>query len=314
MAAATPGQFTTGKDGTILVVLQLAGGNDGMNTLVPFADDAYYKARPKIGLPANQILKLGDYAGLHPKLTGLASLYGEGHLGVVQGVGYPNPNRSHFRSTEIWQTASDADRNETEGWLGRYFDNCCQGSDPSVGIAISGETPQAFASPHPMGIAFSNPEQYRYMSEAANDPKDADMFMRQMNQTDDSGHGSLSENSGASIGMISGPANDEGNTIEFLQRTALGAEMSSDRILAITRKTKSSVNYPATQLGNSLNLVSRLIAGGLPTRVYYVSQGGFDTHANQIPSHDRLMNDLNMATASFVADLKAQETSTVFFC
>ena len=307
MAAATSGQITTGKDGTILVVLQLAGGNDGINTLVPYGDDAYYKARPKIAIPKADILRISDYAGLHPKLTGIHDLYAQGCLGMVQGVGYPNPNRSHFRSTEIWQTASDADRNESQGWLGRYFDNCCQGSDPSsVGVAIGGQTPQSFSSPTPKGVAFSNPEQFRYMSEAASDPASADMFMRQMNQPSDAGHGSLSENSGGSIGMLAGPADDDGSTVEFLQRTALGAQMSSDKILAITRKTKSSVNYPQSQLGNSLNLVGRLIAGGLPTRVYYVSQGGFDTHANQLPSHERLMNDLSAATSSFVQDLKAQ--------
>jgi len=307
MAAASPGQITTGKDGTILVVLQLAGGNDGINTLVPYGDDAYYKARPRIALPKNDVLRISDYAGLHPKLTGLHSLYGDGNLGMIQGVGYPNPNRSHFRSTEIWQTASDSDRNESEGWLGRYFDNCCQGADPStVGVAIAGVTPQAFSSPQPKGIAFSNPEQFRYMSEAANDPASADKFMREMNQPGGIEHGTQSENSGGSIGMLSGSADSDGSTVEFLQRIALGARMSSDRVLEITRKTKSSVNYPASQLGNSLNLVSRLIAGGLPTRVYYVSQGGFDTHANQIPTHDRLMTDLNAAIYSFVADLKAQ--------
>ena len=226
---------------------------------------------------------------------------------MVQGVGYPNPNRSHFRSTEIWQTGSDADKNESEGWLGKYFDNCCQGSDPStLGVAIGGQTPQSFASQIPKGVAFSNPEQFRYMSDAASDPASADMFMRQMNQPSDAGHSSLSENSGGSIGMISGPSDNDGSTVEFLQRTALGAQMSSDKILAITRKTKSSVNYPQSQLGNSLNLVGRLIAGGLPTRVYYVSQGGFDTHANQLPSHERLMNDLSMATSAFAQDLKAQ--------
>jgi uncharacterized protein (DUF1501 family) len=307
MAAASTGQITSGKDGTILVVLQLAGGNDGINTLVPYGDDTYYKVRPRIALPKTEILRISDYAGLHPKLTGLHDLYSQGHLGMVQGVGYPNPNRSHFRSTEIWQTASDEDKNESQGWLGRYFDNCCQGSDPSsVGVAIGGQTPQAFASPSPKGVAFNNPEQFRYMSEAASDPGSADMFMRQMNQPADSSHSSLSENSGGSIGMLSGPSDDDGSTVEFLQRTALGAQMSSDKILAITRKTKSTVNYPLTQLGNSLNLVARLIAGGMPTRVYYVSQGGFDTHANQLPSHERLMTDLSAATSSFVQDLKAQ--------
>ena len=307
MAADTSGQHPTGKDATILVILQLAGGNDGLNTLVPYGDDAYYRARPQIALPKKDILRISDYAGLHPKLTAFRDLYGEGHLGMIQGVGYPNPNRSHFRSTEIWQTASDSSKNESEGWLGRYFDNCCKGADPStVGVAIGGQTPQAFSSSTPKGVAFSNPEQFRYMSEAANDPAAAETLMKEMNQPQETEPGSLSENSGGSIGMIDGPGDDMGGTMEFLQRTALGARMSSDKILEITRKSRSSVGYPASQLGNSLNLVARLIAGGLPTRVYYVSQGGFDTHANQIPGHDRLMTDLNAAMSSFTTDLKDQ--------
>ncbi|MFL6595595.1 MAG: DUF1501 domain-containing protein, partial [Chthoniobacterales bacterium] len=121
-------QSLTGKDGRILVVLQLAGGNDGLNTIVPFADDIYYRSRPKLGIAADKVLKLDNYAGLNGRLTGLKSLFDDGHLAVVQGVGYPNPNRSHFRSTEIWQTASDAERNENEGWLGKYFDSCCRGA------------------------------------------------------------------------------------------------------------------------------------------------------------------------------------------
>jgi uncharacterized protein (DUF1501 family) len=307
MAAATTGQYTTGKDGTILIVLQLAGGNDGLNTVIPFGDDAYYKARPKIAIPANQVLRISDTMGLNPRLTGMRDLYGAGNLALIQGVGYPNPNRSHFRSTEIWQTASDADRNESEGWLGRYFDSCCQGADPAVGVAIGGQTPQAFASSPPMGVAFSDPEQFRYMSESASDPKTAEIFMREMNDPNSGvGHGNGMENSGGSIGMIDGSPDEGGSTLEFLQRTALGAQMSSDKILEITRKTKSHVDYPRTQLGNSLNLISRLIAGGLPTRVYYVSQGGFDTHSNQLPSHDRLMTDLSGSLTSFVSDLKAQ--------
>jgi len=306
MAAASPGQYPTGKDATILVVLQLAGGNDGINTLVPFADDAYYKARPRIALPAGQVLRINDYAALHPSLSGMRTLYGDGHLGMVQGVGYPNPNRSHFRSTEIWQTASDADRNVSEGWLGRYFDNSCKGDDPCAGVAIAAQTPQAFASSRPQGIAFSRPEQFRYMSESAVDPGTADAFFREMNKPTEQMDSVSGENSGESIGMISGHADNDGKTIEFLQRTALGAQMSSDRILAITRKTKSPVNYPASELGNSMNLVARLIAGGLPTRVYYVSQGGYDTHANQLPAHDFRMKDLDASTSSFVADLKAQ--------
>src|ERR1051326_6723095 len=116
-------QVTTGTDGPILVVLQMAGGNDGLNTVVPFANDHYHRARPKLGLAEKRVLKLNDDVGFHENLTGFKKLYDEGELAVVQGVGYPNPNRSHFRSTEIWQTAADSDQIESAGWLGRYFDN-----------------------------------------------------------------------------------------------------------------------------------------------------------------------------------------------
>src|ERR1035437_7439389 len=146
LAANAATQAVTGKDGTILVVLQMAGGNDGLNMVVPYADDAYHRARPKLALTPEKILKLDGYAGLHGNLAGLKTLFEEGHRGFIQGVGYPNPNRSHFRSTEIWQTASDADRIASEGWLGRYFDSCCAGADPTVGVAIGEEMPQAFAA------------------------------------------------------------------------------------------------------------------------------------------------------------------------
>ena len=175
MAAEAVTQAVTGKDGTILVVLQMAGGNDGLNMVVPFADDAYYRSRPRLGIPAGQILKVDSYAGLNPKLTGLKSLFDEGHLSIIQGVGYPNPNRSHFRSTEIWQTASDADRNENEGWLGKYFDSCCAGADPTVGVAIGDQMPQAFVARTPTGVTFSKPEQFRWMpSEKRTGPMSAE--------------------------------------------------------------------------------------------------------------------------------------------
>src|SRR6201995_4691533 len=171
MAAESVTQAVTGKDSTILVVLQLAGGNDGLNTVVPFADDTYHKARPRLALAADKVLRLNDYAALNGKLTGLKSLFDEGHLGVIQGVGYPNPNRSHFRSTEIWQTASDADRNVGDGWIGRYFDNCCAGADPTVGVAIGNEMPQAFNAKNPTGVTFSRPEQFRFRSSAPSNGK-----------------------------------------------------------------------------------------------------------------------------------------------
>jgi uncharacterized protein (DUF1501 family) len=140
-AADRATQITTGKDSPILVVLQMAGGNDGLNTVVPYQNDHYLRARPKIGLGEAKILKLNDELGLHPNLTGFKDLYDAGQLSVIQGVGYPNPNRSHFRSTEIWQTASDASEFAKYGWLGRYFDNACAGCDPTVGVSVAVPSP-----------------------------------------------------------------------------------------------------------------------------------------------------------------------------
>ena len=132
-AADSATQIVTGKDGTILVVLQMAGGNDGINTVVPYANDYYRQARPRIGLTRRKVLKLNGEIGFHGALTGFKDLYDAGNLAVVQGVGYPNPNRSHFRSTEIWQTASDSDKVEKYGWIGRYFDNCLCRRGPDGG-------------------------------------------------------------------------------------------------------------------------------------------------------------------------------------
>ncbi len=305
MAADTLTQTATGKDSTILVVLQLAGGNDGLNTLVPFADDAYHRARPRLALSPERILKVDSYVGLNSKLTGLKTLHDDGHLAIVQGVGYPNPNRSHFRATEIWQTASDANQFASEGWLGRYFDNCCNGADPTAGVSIGPQAPQAFAAKNPIGVTFSRPEQFRWKASAGADGKPLsgeEVFYRQL--IGDAEESAPSE--GNSIAALPGKTQTNSSTEDFLRRTALDAQISSDKILAIARKYKSNMPYPPTQLGASLNLIARMIGGGLPTRVYYASLGGFDTHAGQINSHDRLLGGLNDAIAAFVADLKQQ--------
>ena len=307
LAADAMTQATSGRDNNILVVLQLAGGNDGLNSVVPFVDDAYHRVRPKLALPPDKILKLDSEIGLNPRLTGLKSLYDSGQLAIVQGVGYPNPNRSHFRSAEIWQTASDADRVKNEGWLGRYFDNCCRGAEPTVGVAISEQSPQAFSAKIPTGVTFSHPEQFRWKASMGADGKplsEEEAFYRQLIGGAEEKPSLAAD--GNSISSLPGKFHNDATTEDFLRRTALDAQLSSDKILAIARKYKSNVPYPQTPLGASLNLIGRMIAGGLATRVYYASQGGFDTHAGQIGSHDRLMAVVNEAIAAFVADLKQQ--------
>src|SRR3954465_15724642 len=182
--ALNQSQAITGKDGTILVVLQLAGGNDGLNTVIPYSNDFYNKSRPSLGIKSN-LLKLNDQFALHPALEGLKEIYDAGQLSIVQGVGYPNPNRPHFRSTEIGQTASDSSRFEKYGWLGRYFDNACKGSDPTIGVTVGRQMPQAFSGPRPIGVSLENPESYRLA--ASDSPEEGESgssmdFIRKVNE------------------------------------------------------------------------------------------------------------------------------------
>jgi uncharacterized protein (DUF1501 family) len=286
----------------ILVVLQMAGGNDGLNTVVPISNDNYYAARPSLAIRANVAHKLSGDFGLHPSMTAFKEMYDAGLLQIVHGVGYPNPNRSHFHSTDIWQTASP-ENPKTQGWIGRYFDNACHGADPTVGISIGRQMPLAFASGHPLGISLENPESYRL---ATGDDGENEMYYRKLNSPDMLEGDSNELNSGASIGAAPGMAPQvRGSSLDFLERVALDAQVSSDKILEVTKRVKNQASYPGSQIANSLKLVARLIAGGLPTRVFYVSQGGYDTHANQAPTQVRLLAEMSGGVKAFFEDLKA---------
>jgi uncharacterized protein (DUF1501 family) len=225
-------------------------------------------------------------------------------------VGYPNPNRSHFRSTEIWQTASDSERVEKYGWLGRYFDNACGGADPAVGVTIGSQLPEAFFAAKQKGICFNNPQNYRFIANG----NAAEESYRKLNELESSGPGMTPDegagemlNSGGSIGQLpAGMPMTGGRAIDFISRTALDAQHSSDEIRGVAARVQNQADYPASPLAGSLKLVARLIGGGLPTRVYYVSQGGYDTHTNQLPTQQRLLQDLGNSLKAFVADLRAQ--------
>ncbi len=300
-------QPVTGKDDTILVVLQLAGGNDGLNTLVPYGDDAYHRARPRLGKKAKEIIKLNDHLGLNGSMPFLGSLYKDGDLGIVQGVGYPNPNRSHFVSTSIWETADTTNRSNT-GWLGRYFDNACPGADPTVGMSFNKTQPESFGATKNPGVCLNSPELYRWIH-GGGEKAQAEEFFADLNKPDDADHdedaptdgGSIAMPAGGKVGGITG----EGN-LAFLERVALDAQVSSKKILELAARHKTSVRYDGFPLARNLNLVARMIAGGMPTRVYYVSHGGFDTHNQQANSHDRLLGQLDSSLKSFFADLKEQ--------
>ena len=284
----------------ILVVLQMAGGNDGLNTVVPVSNDFYYKARPTLGIRPDNALKLSSDFGLHPSMTAFKELFDAGMLSVIHGVGYPNPNRSHFYSTDIWQTASPEGA-KSQGWIGRYFDTACKGADPTVGISVGRQMPLAFASGRPLGISLENPESYRF---AAGGDSDSEMFYRKLNSPDML-EDAPSLDSGGSIGAAPGMAPQvRGSSLDFLERVALDAQISSDKILAVTKKVSNRATYPGSQIASSLKLVARLIAGGLPTRVFYVSQGGYDTHTNQTPAHQRLLGEMTSGVKAFFEDLR----------
>ena len=295
-------QTPTGADGPILVLIQLAGGNDGLNAVVPYTNDYYYQARPTINIPAAQVLKLNDTLGFNPGMTGFKNLFDAGHLSVVNGVGYPNPNRSHFRATEIWQTASDEDKYLTDGWIGRYFDNACQGCDPTVGINIGPRLPQAFSSHTPTGVSLENPDGYRFIGSGKND--DESLAYRSMYNPDDA---TSAANSGGSVSMVSGTVTLQNgqSALDFLERTSMDAQVSSDKIRAIAGKVPSTSKYPNNGLARNLQLVARLISGGLPTRVFYVSQGGYDTHTGQRGGQDGRLRELADSVKAFTDDLTA---------
>lgn len=278
-AAEAPG--ATNHDRPVLVVIQLAGGNDGLNTLVPYTDDAYHRARPELALEPKSLLKIDDRFGLHPDLAPLKAVYDEGGLGIVQGVGYPNPNRSHFRSMEIWETASDSDRFERYGWIGRYFDNCCQG-EPDAGVRVGARMPQAFANAGSVGISLQSPEQYRWYG------------------------GDRNAAVQAAFETLAAPTPGASPALDFLQRTALNANLTSAEIRELAKTAKNAADYPDERFARDLKVIAQMIAGGLGTRIYYATLGGFDTHAQQGNQHELLLGNFAAGLSAFLTDLERQ--------
>jgi uncharacterized protein (DUF1501 family) len=272
------------RDRRIIVIIQLAGGNDGLNTVIPCTNDRYYNLRPTLGLK-DGLLNLNDDLALHPACKELHQLYGEGQLSIVQNVGYPNPNRSHFRSTEIWETGSDADTFKREGWLGRYFDNSCTGSpDESVdhdpcGIHVGDMIPQSYLSKQSHSL-FGMKHRGRF--DRGNDP--ADLAYEKLLMAD----------------------HIEGNA-SYLQHTMMNTLVTERRVEKIISKYKALSNYPGTKLAQSLKRIAALIHADMETRVYFVSQSGYDTHANQLRNHERLLTELSQAMSAFQRDLSAHK-------
>jgi len=285
-------------DDRVLVVIQMGGGNDGLNTVVPYAMDDYYCARPAIGIAADKVIKINNVIGLHPNLAKLKALYDDGQMAIVQGVGYPNPDRSHFRSMEIWHTADPKSKDLQFGWLGRYLDNACPGCSPKEaqinpmgGVNIGNLMPLSMKSQQGLSISLENPDNFRWipLADEGTDAKQQQAVFEKLNHV-----------------VAANLSDPQIARLDFLSRVAMNAELSSNRIREVARKYKPGPGYPNSGIAHQLQLVAQMIAGGLDTRVFYVSMGGFDTHANEQGPHDRLMTELAEAVTAFYKDLAAQ--------
>lgn len=260
----------------VVVVLQLSGGNDGLNTVIPVGNDIYYRSRPKLGIEKEKALLLTDEAGLHPALTAFADAFHDGSLGVLNNVGYPNPDRSHFRSMDIWHTASRSSEYLHTGWIGRYLDAQCKGCDkPTQALEIDDVLSLALKGQSENGLALKDPRR---------------LF------------GTSNEKFFKDVAAVHAHHHEE--PVDYLYKTVARTVSSADYIFKQSRMRPSTGSYPNTELGKSLQTIASLIFSDINTSVYYVSLGSFDTHVGQEGQQQRLFKEMNDAVAAFVKDLK----------
>ena len=252
-----------------LIFIQLNGGNDGLNTFIPFEDPLYYDLRTKIALSKDGIISKNKGMAFHPALKDFATMQQNGDLTIIQNVGYPEPNRSHFRSQEIWQTASDSNQYINNGWLGRYLDLQCKEHQPTAGVNFDSIDNLALKGNEPNTITVKDPNRFK-------------------TRTDNDDIAQLSDNP----------------QLDFVRKIANSVSEGSDEIQKALAKSTSEVSYPKTALGKNLEWIARLIKGNLNSKVYYTSQNGYDTHDNQLNIQQRNLTELNDAVYSFYSELK----------
>ncbi|RYU94361.1 DUF1501 domain-containing protein [Emticicia agri] len=260
----------------VLVIVQLSGGNDGLNTVIPFRNDIYYQSRPTIGIAPDKVLKLNDDLGLNPAMEGIRRLYDEGLVSIINNVGYPNPDRSHFRSMDIWHTGSESTEYLNTGWIGRYLDANCEGKcvpyraleiDDTLSLSMKGEKVKA--------LAVKDPEKlYKQVSRD---------FVRKISQVT--------------------PAVQNEN-LAYMYKTLAETSSSAEFLHAKSKVYKSRNQYPQGELGQRLRTIAELIISEMPTNVYYVSVSGFDTHFNQVNQQERLLKNYAESMNIFVSDLQ----------
>ena len=282
-AAQTATADRPGARDTILVIVQLTGGNDGLNTVIPYADPAYAQLRPTLGQSRDQVRRINDQIGLHPSMTAMADLLQDQSLCVVQGVGYPNPSQSHFRSMDIWQAAS-TERDLTEGWIGKALRHVPAAS--SYHLAGNNEAAPLALTGSPVRV-----------------PSITSLADFQLRLETSGGADRRAQQQVIEAGAAPATAQPAAGLLDFVRRTAVNTYASSQRLRELDRAYVPRVAYPNSALANHLRLAAQLIDGGLGARLFYVTLDGFDTHAGQAGPHANLLREVSDAISAFYRDL-----------
>ncbi|WP_299668278.1 DUF1501 domain-containing protein [uncultured Polaribacter sp.] len=262
-----------------VVIIQLKGGNDGLNTVVPFGNDIYHQQRKNIALHKNDLLKISDQVGLHKSLQPLQHLYDKGFVSIINNVGYPNPNLSHFRSTDIWQTASDSNEYLQNGWVGRYLD--ITNGKPTKAIEVDESLSLLLKGKTQNGLAVTDA---KTLYNSLREP-----FYKNILKSQSDAH--LNE-----------------HNLGYLYNTMIDAKSSATYIFEKTKTKSASNNYPKNVFGKQLKTISQFINSGLDTQVFYAGLSGFDTHANQPNTQARLLKSYAESIKVFVEDLEKNNT------
>ncbi|MEI6185023.1 MAG: DUF1501 domain-containing protein, partial [Bacteroidota bacterium] len=272
----TPQQLVP-KGNKVLVVLQLSGGNDGLNTVIPYRNDLYYKNRPNLAINKTEAIGLTDEIGLHPELAALANLYQEGNMSIINNVGYPNPDRSHFRSMDIWHSAANSNEYLTTGWIGRYLDAQCKGCDkPTQALELDDILSLSMKGELEKAIAFKDANRLYNTSQAK--------YFKALDAAHHQEHAEA--------------------PVDYLYKTMTETISSADYIYKQSKLCPAKGDYPKGDLGNSFRTIASLILSDINTKVYYVSLGSFDTHVGQQDKQKRLFKDMNAAIEAFTKDMK----------
>lgn len=272
---------------SVFVMITLAGGNDGLNTIIPYADDLYYKLRPGLAIKRPDVRKLNDVAGLHPAMKNIEAAFHEGRLAIISNVGYPQPNRSHFHSMDVWQTGDPELKNTRTGWLGRAVDASPGSRECSLfAFHMGDEVPRALLAESQRVTAMNSIQDYSIAPDrfAQNDRRRVERAWAAMSAGTDPVQPSLAT----------------------ARRTIAQALASASELKDILSKSTSSVSYPGSGLAQNLKLAAQVIGGGIPARIISITIGGFDTHANQKNSHAQLWQQIDEAIAAFHKDLSGR--------